>query len=144
MLDKIFARAEKLPDAPGCWLWTGAVDGGGYGRIRVSNKSRLAHRVIYEALHGPQPGLEVCHRCDVPSCVNPAHLFAGTHRENVIDASLKERLHHQRKTACPQGHTYDVHHAGNARNSAARGCRRCRAEQRRAYEARRYLMRATA
>lgn len=86
----------------GCWLWTGETDGGGYGAYVIA-KRRLsdggyrrervkAHRLSWQLHRGPIPdGLEVCHRCDVPGCVNPDHLFVGTHRVNMDDRNAKGR-----------------------------------------------------
>lgn len=92
----LFARVNK--DANGCWLWTGAMRADGYGVLR----SRPAHRVSYEVFVGPiADDMVICHRCDVRNCVNPEHLFQGTQRENILDASSKGRLcsgdaHHMR------------------------------------------------
>ena len=81
----------------GCWLWLGAVRNG-YGRLIIgsrSDKTRRsvsAHRLSYETYIGPIPsGLEVCHKCDVRCCVNPAHLFVGTRQDNVDDREAKGR-----------------------------------------------------
>jgi len=82
----------------GCHLWTGAVNGDGYGTMRVgSNPSAKAHRLAYEIFRGTVPdGMAVCHKCDVPSCVNPDHLFLGTWQVNTIDAVRKKRWCGQR------------------------------------------------
>lgn len=64
-----------------CWLWTGHTVGKGYGRFRLDGRMQLAHRVAYELDIGPIPdGMVVRHLCDVPACVNPAHLELGTQR----------------------------------------------------------------
>src|SRR3990167_3935921 len=76
----------------GCWLWIGARTDKGYGT--TGSPSRLVHRVIYQLVSGSPipPGMQVCHRCDVRCCVNPAHLFVGTAKDNTHDAMKKDRL----------------------------------------------------
>ncbi len=71
-----------------CWLWVGALNKDGYGNFG----SKLAHRVSWEIHYGKIPiGLCVLHRCDVPNCVNPQHLFLGTHSDNMQDMFKKGR-----------------------------------------------------
>lgn len=94
--DRFWSKVEKTVD---CWLWVSNVHHNGYGLIALSRNGRKkqlwarAHRVAWELTHGLIPaGQEVCHRCDVPRCVNPAHLFLGTHVENMADSMAKGRL----------------------------------------------------
>jgi hypothetical protein len=72
----------------GCWLWLGAEHPQGYGRWN----REYAHRVVYELLVGPiPPGADLCHKCDTPQCVNPAHLFVGSVSDNLRDFVKKGR-----------------------------------------------------
>jgi len=84
---------ERRPD--GCWLWRGSRDRIGYGHFRsraLASSGVLAHRYSWFIHHGPVlDGLDVCHRCDVPGCVNPQHLFLGTHTDNMRDMFAKKR-----------------------------------------------------
>jgi hypothetical protein len=80
-----------------CWLWTGSTLKSGYGMLTVRRKGLLAHRVSWELHHGPIPvgegyhGICVLHDCDVRNCVNPGHLFLGTHLDNMDDMRAKGR-----------------------------------------------------
>lgn len=85
--------------ADDCWLWTGRrVSRMQYGSVRFGHKGRqrwLAHRIAWVLANGPVPYQEdrlcVLHRCDTPLCVNPAHLFLGTHQDNIADRIAKQR-----------------------------------------------------
>ena len=78
----------------GCWIWTGALNRHrGYGRLRFKDKEIKAHRYSWELHNGPIPdGLQVLHKCDTPACVNPDHLWLGTHKENMHDCIKKGRF----------------------------------------------------
>lgn len=75
----------------GCHLWTARCYNNGYGQFR-GVKTGTAHRIAWELINGPVPaGLCVLHHCDVRPCVNPAHLFLGTHQDNTADRHAKAR-----------------------------------------------------
>ncbi len=82
-------------DANGCMPWTGhkVSAKSPYGRVKWNGRTLLAHRLAWELEHGSAPAdaLDVCHRCDNPPCCNPAHLFLGSHEENMRDAIDKGR-----------------------------------------------------
>jgi hypothetical protein len=75
-----------------CWRWTAYKNSNGYGSFRYLGKNSLAHRISHIVHKGEIPiGIEVCHSCDVADCINPEHLFLGTHNDNMMDAKLKNR-----------------------------------------------------
>ena len=99
---RFWAKVERS-GREACWLWQAARLGGNhrggqYGQFAVTvapgrQKHLYAHRVAWALSHGSLPeGMSVLHRCDVSLCVNPNHLFLGTHTDNMQDASRKGRL----------------------------------------------------
>ena len=83
---------SKVQVTDGCWLWTGAVSGRGYGQFGVNRRLVGAHRLSYEMHFGVIPaGQLVCHKCDTPRCVRPDHLFLGTYQDNADDKVRKGR-----------------------------------------------------
>lgn len=131
---------EKVRKSSGCWEWTAYRNALGYGAIAYGKPRRpvLAHRVAWELTHGaaPSPDVEVCHRCDNPSCVRPDHLFLGSHRDNMLDMIAKGRrvAAMEKRTHCPQGHPYDEANTYRAK-SGARLCRACHRDWMRSYAA---------
>lgn len=91
LADRLFARTEPVPEA-GCWLWTGAAYANGYGQVSIGAHRFRAHRASFAVKWGEAPDhLQVCHKCDTPSCINPDHLFVGTASENMQDMVRKGR-----------------------------------------------------
>jgi hypothetical protein len=88
---RFFKFVVKSPDPDGCWLWVGATQGK-YGRFWWDGHRGYAHRFAYQDNNGSiPPGMFVMHSCDVPLCVNPAHLSLGTALDNMRDMHAKGR-----------------------------------------------------
>jgi hypothetical protein len=95
LAERLWSKCDMSGGPDSCWLWTANKDGVGYGAIHVIDRMKKAHRISYELSVGPIPNdMHVCHRCDTPSCINPAHLFLGTRSDNMRDCEQKGRRTH--------------------------------------------------
>lgn len=91
IMDMFPDRVSPEPNS-GCWLWTGPNRSRWRGGLWVDGVQHYAHRFSWERSRGPIPGqLMVLHRCDVPFCVNPDHLFLGDQWDNMADMATKDR-----------------------------------------------------
>ena len=90
--DRIMSKIDKSGD---CWVWTGGTGNSGYGRMRINKKLYSPHRLMWEIYNKKLilNNMEICHKCDNRLCINPEHLFMGTHRDNMKDCSKKRRVH---------------------------------------------------
>lgn len=124
--ERLFSKI-KITET-GCWEWQGQRDREGYGRFQAFN-TRRAHRVSYILKNGPIPNsqLLVCHKCDNPPCINPTHLFLGTHKINHTDRGNKGRQNNGRskRTHCAQGHEYSEENTRWLKNGKHRRCKIC-------------------
>jgi hypothetical protein len=121
--DRFWTRVEVHTDSDKCYLWVGSLNINGYGNFWANNKSVKAHRYSFYLHNGFYPEV-VRHTCDNPSCVNPKHLLAGTHADNMKDASERGRTRCQKITHCPKGHEYTKENTLiNSKNQ--RVCRSC-------------------
>jgi hypothetical protein len=101
MLVRIELTIDRSKGPSSCWIWTGMRDKDGYGRVSLRPKNLLMHRWMWEQANnrGVPLGQQVCHHCDNPSCVNPAHLFLGTSQDNKTDSVTKGRAVKGERTA---------------------------------------------
>jgi hypothetical protein len=96
-LHKLPRRLElktKRDSKTGCWNWTGSKTTAGYGEIGFDGETHYVHRVSHIIYNGliDEENPYICHTCDNPSCINPDHLFAGSHQDNIQDAADKGRV----------------------------------------------------
>ena len=117
------AMTEPIVGDPGCIIWTGSTDMGGYGRLRVNGRKVSAHRWAWEREHGDIPeGMHLDHVCWNRSCVNPEHLRLATRSQNnaYLSGARKGRKHdlplgvtrHGRRYRAQVSHNGQYHHLG--------------------------------
>lgn len=126
-------HVEMIPEC-GCWIWMPSLQTQGYGRIAFNQKNdkrkMLAHRTSYQIFKGNIPaGANVLHRCDMPSCVNPDHLFTGTQKDNMQDMIKKGRKFSVYKDIkfCKHGHEFT--NANTYFYKERRQCKACKQER---------------
>ena len=101
IMKKFWDNIDKSGD---CWEWTAGKQNHGYGKLRLPRGEQVyAHRYSWELHNGIIPnGMHVLHKCDNPSCVNPSHLFLGTHKDNMIDCGNKGRRNQAKGSDSPK------------------------------------------
>lgn len=119
---------KRVQRTESCWIWTGHKAHAGHGQYSVWFKDPecrfnfKAHRLVWMLLRNSSPQGFLCHRCDVPACVNPDHVYEGTQKDNMRDRDERGRHANAAKTHCPAGHPYPAFKRGGVRNCAI--CRR--------------------
>lgn len=123
-------KSKMQVDANGCWVWQGYrhKPPRDYGEMSYRGKTWRTHRLMYRLIHGPIPsGFVVCHKCDNTGCINPDHLWLGTHHQNMSDCRAKDRYHYANLTHCKRGHPFTPENTGHHRPDARhlRCCKVC-------------------
>lgn len=105
---------RKVQKTDSCWIWTASLNNHGYGQFRRGRKhGAMAHRFAYEWAKGEIPtDFDIDHLCRNPRCVNPEHLEAVTHRENMLRGDTRP-AQNAAKTHCPKGHEYIIQKRGS-------------------------------
>jgi hypothetical protein len=134
-LDQLMARCAPIPFS-GCWIWMGSLRDG-YGQINDGIKPRSAHRRAHLLASGAiDAGLMVLHRCDVPECCNPTHLYQGSAKQNAHDALQRGRWkagwQNKEKTNCVHGHLLSPENTYTT-PLGFRECKQCRRDKSRRY-----------
>lgn len=121
-----WSRFDRSGD--GCWEWGGYLNGNGYGEFNHGRRghTRLAHRLVFEALVGPVPdGMDLDHLCRNRRCVNPAHLEPVTRQENLLRGETIP-ARHAALMRCRHGHPFDQDNTYWRPDGKGRDCRACR------------------
>jgi len=111
-----------------CWLWTGTTNRRGYGWWSGNGERGLAHRISLATASPPSsPALMACHTCDNPPCVNPAHLYWGTAKDNARDVMERQGVHNKGEFAsvCKHGHPMEGTNLRIVGKNRKRQCREC-------------------
>jgi len=92
VIERFKNKIEPITES-GCWIWMGTLHSFGYGWFWLNGTVKLAHRISWEIFKGTIPRDKcILHKCDIPYCVNPNHLFLGTRIDNNIDRDKKKRV----------------------------------------------------
>lgn len=123
-LEKILKMGKKSGD---CIIWTGGLNTRGYGVVHYNDKSKLAHRLIYEEIVGKIPqGLVLDHLCRNRACINPSHLEIVTNKENIL-RGVGIAAVNSKKTHCINGHELKGSNLRIKKGRIGRICRKCNA-----------------
>lgn len=125
-LERFWSKVNKNTES-GCWEWNASKDRHGYGQFGILYGTYLSHRISYELMNGSIPaGLEIDHLCRNHGCVNPNHLQAVTHRENVMRGNSALRRPWQLKDKCKSGHALTSDNIRLVEGGNVRECRKCK------------------
>jgi hypothetical protein len=127
-----------------CWNWNGTKNTKKYGQLMINRKRHMAHRISWSLKNGEIPtGMVICHKCDNTSCINPDHLFLGTQKDNIQDASRKGRMHKSTNLYCKNGHLYNEKNTYYCHDNKHKRCRVCAKESRIKYKNKQALLKET-
>ncbi len=114
-VERFWSKVRVPLDPAGCWDWAGFKSKYGYGQmitgsVREGNRSSVSPHVFSYRLHYGLPPPDkplVLHHCDVGYCANPAHLYAGDQKQNMLDMASRGRQWQQKRATCKNGHPWD-------------------------------------